>query len=79
MKHVGQRLGILLDKLVLLIKKNQNMKKLILMLVAIVAMSFASCTGTSTQASTETDSTAVDTVLSDSIAEDSVDTIAAHK
>lgn len=55
------------------------MKKLILMFVAIVAMSFASCTGTSTQASTETDSTAVDTVLNDSIAEDSVDTIAAHK
>lgn len=55
------------------------MKKLILMLVAIVAMSFASCTGISTQASTETDSTAVDTVLTDSIAADSIETIEAYK
>ena len=52
------------------------MKKLILMLVAIVAMSFASCTGISTQTSAETDSTVVDTVLIDSIAADSIENIA---
>ena len=52
------------------------MKKLILMLVAIVAMSFASCTGISTQTPAETDSIAADTVLIDSIAADSIENIA---
>lgn len=50
------------------------MKKLILMLIAIVAVTFSSCTNTASKpAATDTDSTAV---AVDSITVDSVETVA---
>ena len=50
------------------------MKKLILMLIAIVAVGFSSCTNTASKpAATDTDSTAV---AVDSITVDSVETVA---